>query len=204
MENALAHNPFDADFWQNRYQTHNLGWDIGAPSTPLKTYLDQLTDRQQKILLPGAGNAYEAEYMHRQGFAQVMVVDIAPAPLENLRQRCPDFPEDHLLRGDFFDLPYENHFDLILEQTFFCALHPALRPAYVQKMQQLLKPGGRLVGVLFADVLLNRETPPFGETHTQLRIYFEHTFKIRYFEPCRNSIPPRQGSEWFLYAEKAA
>lgn len=30
------------EFWDRRYQTNDLGWDIGAVSRPLKTYIDQL------------------------------------------------------------------------------------------------------------------------------------------------------------------
>lgn len=49
-------------YWTTRYKEKKTGWDIGYPSTPIKAYADQLTDKQLKILIPGAGNAYEAEY----------------------------------------------------------------------------------------------------------------------------------------------
>ena len=66
--------------------------------------MDQLEDKDQKILLPGAGRGYEAEYLYRNGFGQLTVVDIAPYPLENLRERLPEaFPESHLVESDFFE-----------------------------------------------------------------------------------------------------
>lgn len=61
----------DADFWNERYSSQQTGWDIGSPSTPLKEYIDQLTDKDIRILIPGCGNAYEAEYLHQQGFSNV-------------------------------------------------------------------------------------------------------------------------------------
>jgi methyl halide transferase len=51
------------NYWTNRYETASTGWDLGEPSMPLKTYIDQLENTAIKILIPGAGNAYEAEYL---------------------------------------------------------------------------------------------------------------------------------------------
>jgi len=43
-------------YWSQRYLNKNIGWDIGYPSTPLKTYFDQLEDTSIEILIPGAGD----------------------------------------------------------------------------------------------------------------------------------------------------
>lgn len=129
------------NFWDLRYQNNETGWDIGYISTPLKKYIDQLTDKNIKILIPGGGNSYEAEYLHNLDFKNVFVLDISPTALTNLKNRVPDFPKNHLINIDFFKL--NNSFDLILEQTFFCSLTPKLRDNYVLKMNQLLRPNGK-------------------------------------------------------------
>ena len=92
----------DRDFWENRYAKSETGWDLGAPSTPLKEYLDQLLDKGLRILIPGGGRAYEAEHAHRLGFKNVFVIDLTDAPLRDLLERCPDFPREHFIVGDFF------------------------------------------------------------------------------------------------------
>ena len=107
-------------FWNDKYKSGATGWDIGHISTPLKVYFDQLTNKDLKILIPGGGNSYEAEYLHNQGFKNVFVADISKVPLQNLQMRLPDFPKEHLLHGDFFDL--KGKYDLIVEQTFFAPL----------------------------------------------------------------------------------
>ena len=53
----------DRSYWENRYVDATAVWDIGYVSPPLKEYFDQLTDKQLKILIPGGGNGYEAEYL---------------------------------------------------------------------------------------------------------------------------------------------
>ena len=43
----------EKDFWDKRWEEANTGWDIGYPSTPLKEYIDQLSDKEIDILIPG-------------------------------------------------------------------------------------------------------------------------------------------------------
>jgi transcriptional antiterminator Rof (Rho-off) len=197
----------DRDFWEGRYHTGETGWDIGGPSTPLKEYLDQLTDKELRILIPGGGKAWEAEYAHRQGFTNVFVIDLTDAPFKELLSRCPDFPQEHLIMGDFFQ--HEGQYDRILEQTFFCALDPALRERYVAHMKKLLKPatagspGGKLVGVLFNDTL-NTDRPPFGGFKADYEPLFLKHFEQVSMEPCHNSIEPRAGRELWLCGVKEA
>ncbi|MBC5992084.1 methyltransferase [Pontibacter cellulosilyticus] len=189
---------FNAAYWQERYTQNNTGWDTGSITPPLKNYFDQLQNKAIRILIPGCGNAYEAEYLFRNGFENVYLVDVAPAPLRNFAQRVPEFPEEQLLHQDFFEL--EGKYDLIVEQTFFCALDPALRAAYTEKMASLLAPGGKLVGLLF-DTTFQKPGPPFGGNREEYRTYFELYFNFILFETAYNSIPPRQGNELFIILE---
>jgi len=54
---------FDELFWSSKYQEGQTGWDMGEVSPPIKAYIDQLTNKDLSILIPGAGNAYEAAYL---------------------------------------------------------------------------------------------------------------------------------------------
>lgn len=185
----------DELYWQNRWDKNETGWDIGYASTPLANYFDQLENKELRMLIPGAGNAYEAEYLHQKGFSHVFVIDIAEGAIENIKHRVPLFPESHLIHGDFFKL--NDQFDLIIEQTFFCALHPSERVRYVQKMQELLKPNGKLVGLLFNDPLFE-DHPPYGGFEPEYRELFSDKFTLNKLETCTNSIPPRKDRELFF------
>ena len=185
----------DASYWEQRYSAKDTGWDLGCISTPLKTYVDGLTDFSKKILIPGAGNGHEAIYLHHKGFRHVYVLDWSSSALSHVQQECQDFPEDHLICSDFFQ--HQQQYDLILEQTFFCALTPDLRPKYAAHMASLLKPKGRLVGLLF-DAPLNNDVPPFGGTKQEYIAYFRPYFALETFEPAYNSIPQRAGRELFI------
>jgi thiopurine S-methyltransferase len=186
---------FSEDFWDNKYKANKIGWDLGEVSPPLKTYFDQLTNKELKILIPGGGNSYEAEYLFNAGFKNVYVVDISSIPLENLKNRVPSFPENQLIHADFFDL--EATFDLIIEQTFFCAINPDLREKYASKMNDLLVEKGKLVGLLF-DAKLNEDHPPFGGNREEYLSYFENYFSLDIFQKCYNSYQNRQEMELFI------
>ena len=191
--------PLNENYWTQRYENKQTGWDIGHVSTPIKEYVDQLKDKQFKILIPGAGNAYEAEYLWQQGFKNIFVIDLSLAPLDSLKKRIPDFPDSQLIHGDFFD--HHVQYDLILEQTFFCALNPTMRNEYVMAMRERLKPKGKLVGLLFK-VPLNDTHPPFGGSEQEYSALFSPYFKIEVMQEAYNSIPPRIGKELFIKMTK--
>ena len=188
-----------SEYWSSRYQNDITGWDVGTITPPIKAYVDQLKDKSLKILIPGAGNAHEAEYLHRQGFSNVYVCDLAIEPLENLQRRCPDFPKEHLIHGNFFEI--ESTFDLILEQTFFCALDPSLRQSYADKAATILNSSGKLAGLLFG-VLFPFTGPPFGGDITEYESLFKPRFTKVNISPCYNSLAPRSGNELFIIAQK--
>ncbi len=182
-------------YWQNRYLQNDIPWDIGHVSPPLKEYLDKLDNKRISILIPGAGKAFEAIYLHQQGFTEVYVLDWAMSAFEQLLAEAPDFPREHLLCTDFFEL--QGQFDLVLEQTFFCALEPSQRKAYVAKMASLLPKGGTLAGLLFASHFA-KDGPPFGGTETEYKALFDGYFEICFIKMAKNSILPRMNNELFF------
>ena len=183
------------DFWNNRYKNKEMGWDIGYASTPLKNYIDQLEDKEIRILIPGCGNAYEAEYLHLKGFKNVFLLDIAPMALQQFSERVPEFPKKNIIQENFF--VHQGSYKLILEQTFFCAINPEIRDKYVHKMHQLLIRKGKLVGLLFAEEFEN-DHPPFGGTKEEYIKLFSPLFRIQKMELANNSIEARKGKELFI------
>ncbi len=186
-------------FWDNKYKTNETGWDLGEVSPPLKAYFDQLTNKNAKILIPGGGNSYEAEYLHNKGFKNVYVADISKTALANIQSRVPAFPESHLIQDNFFNLDMTFH--LIIEQTFFCAIHPSLRTAYAVKAHELLHANGKLVGLLF-NVPLNKTHPPFGGCKDEYLDYFKPYFEINLMEDAINSHNSRVNKELFFSLQK--
>ena len=198
-EKVTINHLLNETYWNSQYNAGSTGWDLGEVSPPLKAYINQLNNKNLRILIPGCGNTYEAEYLLLQGFTNITVIDIAPMLIAQLQQKFASRPGIKIILGDFFN--HTGEYDLVLEQTFFCALNPLLRKDYVAKMYELLGANGKLVGVLF-----NREFeepgPPFGGYQSQYRRLFEEHFNFITFEPCNNSFVKRAGSELFINLQK--
>ncbi len=186
-------------YWTERYQNSNTPWDMKSVSPPLSGFLQGLYHTGQSILIPGAGSGYEAEWLWKQGFKNTWVADISDKPLRSLKERCPDFPDQQMLHIDFFEI--RQSFDLVVEQTFFCALPPEWRPRYVAKMAEIIRPGGHLFGLLF-NFPLTSEGPPYGGSVKEYLELFEPHFSIYKMERCYNSIKPRAGKEIFIHLIK--
>jgi SAM-dependent methyltransferase len=185
----------DGDYWSNRYEDGTSFWDLGEISPPLKNYIDQLTDKNIRILIPGCGNTHEADYLLKLRFTDITVIDIAPALVANLKEKYKDNPNIKIILGDFFE--HEGEYNLILEQTFFCAIDPSLRKDYVAKMPELLAPNGKLVGVLF-NRQFEEQGPPFGGDKDEYEPMFARDFIFKTFEPSYNSFIKRKDSELFI------
>ena len=190
--------PLDQAYWDAQYKAKTTGWDLGSISPPIQEFIDTIQDKNSAILIPGGGNSYEAEYLLQQGFTNITVIDIAPTLVEVLQQKFVNHPAVKIILGDFFE--HQGQYDWIIEQTFFCALPPRMRPKYVWKTHQLLAPKGKLIGLLF-----NRDFedgPPFGGNKIEYNNLFSGAFTIEKMEVCPNSVAPRANSELCIELEK--
>jgi SAM-dependent methyltransferase len=190
--------PLDKVYWDSQYQSNTTGWDLGEVSPPIKSYIDTFKDKTIRILIPGCGNTYEAEYLLEQGFTNVTVIDIAPTLIENLKTKFKDNPNVNIVLGDFFE--HQGEYDIILEQTFFCALPPTMRQKYVWKMHQLLADKGKIAGLLFNRTF--ESSPPFGGSQEEYNLLFQQAFNFIKMEVCQNSATPRASSELFVELQK--
>ncbi len=187
-------------YWNQQYEADEIGWDLGAVSPPLKAYIDQLTNKDLRILIPGAGNSHEAKYLIERGFSNISIIDISTVVTDKFKASYSKYPQLHIYIGDFF--LHEGVYDLILEQTFFCAINPSLRKDYVLKMHELLADKGKLVGLLFNKVF-EKEGPPFSGTKATYEALFKDYFNLNGFDLCYNSVKPRADSELFInFAKK--
>lgn len=122
-------NPLDQNYWDERWQKNETGWDIGQASPAIVEYMKQYPNKNANILIPGCGNAYEAEFLIASGFTNITLIDIAPKAVEALKAKFTDKAQVKVLCEDFFQ--HKGNYDLIIEQTFFVLFH-----LFVEKSMQ--------------------------------------------------------------------
>ncbi|HEY9762734.1 MAG TPA: methyltransferase domain-containing protein [Trichocoleus sp.] len=192
----LPNNTLNTDFWEQRYQEGSTRWDLGQPAPPFVSWLRAANAPPPgKTIVLGSGRGYEAMLFAERGF-EVTAVDFAPSAIAEASQMAAaqDLPVQFLQR-DIFDLvpEFAGQFDYVVEHTCFCAIHPALRTAYVNLVADLLKPGGELLALFFTHG--QPGGPPFSTTPEEIRQLFESKFALLSLRPETHSIESRQGKE---------
>ncbi|WP_104000417.1 methyltransferase domain-containing protein [Flavobacterium urumqiense] len=190
--------PLDAAYWEAQYKAKATAWDLGKVSPPIQTYVDTIKNKNITVLIPGCGNSYEAEYLLDHGFTNITVIDIAPTLVADLKEKFKNNSNIQIVLGDFFE--HQGEYDLIIEQTFLCALAPTMRQKYVWKMHQLLAGEGKLAGLLFNRTF--EVSPPFGGSKEEYKMLFAVAFDFLKMDVCTNSISPRANSELFFELKK--
>ncbi len=165
--------------WDEKYQKGEVFWNRGAPSPPMKQYLDRHPARG-RTLVPGCGHGHEVALAVEHGL-DATGLDIAPTGVAEARALYPQLAERFVV-GDLFNPSAElrGAFDVVLEHTCMSGLHPTLRASYRHGIDLTLRPGGLLIGVWFINPDLDPgdEGPPFPFSVPDLTALFADGYKI--------------------------
>ena len=192
-------------FWAEKYRGGIPGWDLGTPTPVFESLLDEgAFSAPAEVFVPCSGNGYDAILFAERGF-QVTAVDIAPSPLRTLDSEAQARGLDiEIIHGDMFTLGarYEERFDYIIEYTCLCAIDTARRDEYLALLKRLLKPGGRLVALVFP-IDGRPGGPPYHIDPKQVEDTASSGFRLirKEFHPA--SIKPRAGKEMLYIWERA-
>ncbi len=135
------------DFWQQRFENSQTGWDRGAPGPQLLAWLDEGALTPCRIIVPGCGSGWDVAELARRGF-EVTALDYADAAVARTRALLhAQGLVAEVLQADVLQFDPGGDFDAVYEQTCLCALHPDHWLAYANNLQRWLAPGGRLWGL---------------------------------------------------------
>lgn len=178
------------EFWDVRYTKGETPWDFHGVPAALKEFLK--TSQAATVLIPGCGSGYEVRAFHDAGWS-VTAIDFSAVVVERARAELGTLAS-RVVQGDFFKHDFSSQlFDVIYERTFLCALPPDLWPAYVKRMAQLLRPGGKLVGIFFYGQ--QSDPPPYPLNDEKASALFGERFSLVKSVPVSDSLPIFQGSE---------
>ena len=137
--------------WQRHYDEGDLGWDLGQVAPPFIRLFESNIILPGKTLVPGCGRGHEVIYLAENGF-EVTAVDYSSGAVNHLNSTVQEHKlKCQVLHMDFFgiDSAHNGVYDLLIEQTFFCAISPEQRPSYVSTVARALKQGGMLAGLFY-------------------------------------------------------
>ena len=185
------------NYWDNRYQTESIGWDLGGPTPIFMTWLAANAGNGQRVCILGAGSGYDAIAFAQHGY-KVTAVDFVPAATAIIRAGATAANVDvEVITGDLFELAntHTDAFDLVVEYMTYCAIDPGRREEYVAVVSQLVGAGKRFLALFWPMNKKSETGPPFRVTTVDIEERFSKYFALDgQFMP-DNSAGGRQGRE---------
>ncbi|XP_074340078.1 putative thiol methyltransferase 2 isoform X6 [Apium graveolens] len=144
-------NSHSADGWEKSWREGVTPWDLGQP-TPILLHLLQTGSLPKgRALVPGCGSGHDVIAIASSD-RYVVGLDISESAIEiatKLSSSSPSSNHHTFLKTDFFTWQPTELFDLVFDYTFFCAIEPDMRSAWASRIQNLLKPNGELITLMF-------------------------------------------------------
>lgn len=187
---------YSREDWQGHYESNDLGWDLGQVAPPFVKLWQEKKLPVGKVLVPGCGRGHEVVFLAENGF-EVTAIDFSKGAVTYLEKALQERGlSGRVLHQDFFGLDdsHDGIYDLVLEQTFFCAIAPRQRRDYVLNVARMLRPGGMLVGLFY-----NKDKeggPPYNTTREDIETHFSGKFKIQQLDKTPLSAEQRKDKEW--------
>jgi SAM-dependent methyltransferase len=175
------------DFWTTRYIAGKTPWDFGGVPAALKSFLAR-SSAPGRVLIPGCGSGYEVQAFHGAGY-DVTAIDFSPAAVEQAKKVLGVLAERVIL-GDFFTYDFDQRrFDVIYERTFLCSMGPSRWPYYLNRVADLLSPGGKLIGIfLYGQPSVSGPPFPLADESEAERL-FRSRFQLLHNEVVTDSLP---------------
>ena len=193
---------YKCEDWQRHYEENDLGWDLGQVAPPFVKLWQEEKMPLGKVLVPGCGRGHEVVFLAENGF-DVTAIDFSSGAVTYLKNALKKRNlEGRILHQDFFrlDESHEGVYDLVLEQTFFCAISPKQRRDYVLNVSRILKPGGILVGLFYHTD--EQGGPPYNTTREDIEMHFSKKFEIQELDKTSLSAEQRKDKEWLGILKK--
>ncbi|MGF6791954.1 methyltransferase domain-containing protein [Paraburkholderia sp. 35.1] len=185
-------DPDSPEFWDERFERHFTPWDQAGVPSAFRAFAER--HRDVAVLIPGCGSAHEAVWLARQG-NPVRAIDFSPAAVAAAREQLGAHAS-LVEQADFFTYAPPFAPAWIYERAFFCALPPARRADYAQRMAKLLPAGGLLAGIFFIGA--TPKGPPFGVERGELDALLTPHFELVEDEAVDDSITVFAGRERWL------
>lgn len=117
-------------------------------------------------LVPGCGRGYAVVSLARAGYV-AEGVEISPTAVKAAREYIASQGVDAQVReADYFRLEPARPYSLVFDSTFLCALPPAMRDQWAQKMATIVSADGELITNIFPNRPAGAPDPADGDVGT--------------------------------------
>jgi SAM-dependent methyltransferase len=192
--------------WREAWQEQNTPWDAGSAVPELEMLVEEGALPEGRALIPGCGSGYDVLALAGPD-RRALGLDLAEGAAERFRrlrdERGVPAERADIATADFFEFEPDEPFDLVWDYTFLCAIEPEQRERWVERIAEVLKPGGLLVTLIFpvarpgeGPVDPDGGGPPYRMTPDLVMNLLAGTFEKIELREARRSHEGRAGKEW--------
>lgn len=183
-----------ADFWHARWEKNQIGFHQAGINSHLQDFWAKLAlSGQEKIFVPLCGKSSDMLWLRAQGH-EVLGVELSAIAVRDFfaeNQLEPRVSQqgkferwEHdgivILLGDFFDLTADHLCDCgaVFDRASLIALPPAMRPAYVQHIKQIVPEHCKTLLITIEYEQSIAGGPPFSVTEQEVRDYYAAHYTV--------------------------
>ncbi|XP_047334304.1 EEF1A lysine methyltransferase 4 [Impatiens glandulifera] len=159
VSSCNTYNYADSIYWDARYRKESSSFDWYQRYSALRPFLRKfLPSFSSRILMVGCGNAVMSEDMVKDGYEDIMNVDISSVAIEMMRKKHELVPQLKYMQLDVRDMSYfeDETFDGVIDKgtldSLMCGTNSPISAAQMLgEVSRLLKPGGTYMLITYGD-----------------------------------------------------
>ncbi|XP_058077409.1 uncharacterized protein LOC131225832 isoform X3 [Magnolia sinica] len=158
VSSCNTYNYGDALYWDARY-IHEAGpFDWYQRYSALRPFVRNYIPTSSRILMVGCGNAVMSEDMVKDGYEDIVNVDISSVVIDMMRKKYEYLPQLKYLQIDVRDMSFfqDETFDGVIDKgtldSLMCGTNaPISTCQMLAEVSRLLKPGGIYMLITYGD-----------------------------------------------------
>lgn len=153
-----TYNYGDALYWDARYVQEAGSFDWYQRYSALRPFVRKYLPNSSRVLMVGCGNAVMSEDMVKDGYEDIMNVDISSVAIEMMRRKYEHIPQLKYMQMDVRDMSFfpDESFDGVIDKgtldSLMCGTEAPLSAVQMMgEVSRLLKPGGIYMLITYGD-----------------------------------------------------
>ncbi|KMT18768.1 hypothetical protein BVRB_2g028870 isoform B [Beta vulgaris subsp. vulgaris] len=149
VSSCSTYNYGDALYWDARYIQEAASFDWYQRYSALRPFVRKFIPTSSRVLMVGCGNAVMSEDMVKDGYEEIMNVDISTVAIDMMRRKHAHIPQLKYMQMDVRDMTFfpDNSFGSVIDKgtldSLMCGTEaPFSASRMLGEINRLLKPGG--------------------------------------------------------------
>ncbi|XP_078170715.1 uncharacterized protein LOC144564984 [Carex rostrata] len=149
----------DALYWDGRYlEEGGAAFDWYQRYAALRPFVRKFVQTSSRVLMAGCGSSLMSEDMIKDGYAEIMNIDISAIVIEMMKRKYAVVRQLKYMQMDVRDMSFfsDESFDCVIDKgtldSLMCGPDAPLSAAQmIQEVNRLLKPGGIFILITYGD-----------------------------------------------------